>query len=205
MATNNRESNVQEESSPLLSKQFEENQKDAEKPAKALPEKSPTDVGHVNGGGNGCVWTADGLPLGHGSVMGEPMGRAQWDSSILACLGRNDEFCSSDLEVCLLGSVAPCVLYGSNAERLGSAPGTFANHCLPYSALYLIGNAFFGWNCVAPWFSYPRRTAIRRKFNLEASFIFSTSKCIRYCSLNFAYNMYITFGMHVVFLIVGLS
>ncbi|XP_068317683.1 cell number regulator 8-like [Pyrus communis] len=169
MATNNRESNVQEESSPLLSKQFEENQKDAEKPAKASPEKSPTDVGNVNGGGNGCVWTADGLPLGHGSVMGEPMGRAQWDSSILACLGRNDEFCSSDLEVCLLGSVAPCVLYGSNAERLGSAPGTFANHCLPYSALYLIGNTFFGWNCLAPWFSYPRRTAIRRKFNLEGS------------------------------------
>ncbi|KAM0956010.1 hypothetical protein ACFX2A_024838 [Malus domestica] len=82
MASNNRESNVQEESSPLLSKRFEENQKDAEKPAKASPEKSPTDMGHVNGGGNGCVWTVDGLPLGHGSVMGEPMGRAQWDSTI---------------------------------------------------------------------------------------------------------------------------
>ena len=174
MASNNRENNVQEESNPLLGKQFEEAQNDTEKPAKALPEtqspeKSPTEMGHVNGGGNGCAWTADGLPLGHGSVMGEPMGRAQWDSSLLACLGRNDEFCSSDLEVCLLGSVAPCVLYGSNAERLGSAPGTFANHCLPYSALYLIGNTFFGWNCLAPWFSYPRRTAIRRKFHLEGS------------------------------------
>lgn len=45
-------------------------------------------------------WTANGLPLGHGSVMGEPMGRSQWDSSLFACLGRNDEFCSSDLEVC---------------------------------------------------------------------------------------------------------
>ncbi|TQD89423.1 hypothetical protein C1H46_025066 [Malus baccata] len=53
MVTNNRERNVQEESSPLMSKQFEENQKDAEKPAKASQEKSPTDVGHVNGGGNG--------------------------------------------------------------------------------------------------------------------------------------------------------
>ncbi|KAM1126131.1 hypothetical protein ACFX2B_040848 [Malus domestica] len=53
MVTNNRESNVQEEPSPLLSKQFEENQKDAEKPAKASQEKSPTDVGHVNEGGNG--------------------------------------------------------------------------------------------------------------------------------------------------------
>ncbi|XP_021903767.1 cell number regulator 8, partial [Carica papaya] len=69
----------------------------------------------------------------------------------------------------LLGSVAPCVLYGSNVERLGSAPGTFSNHCLPYSGLYMIGNSFFGWNCLAPWFSYPTRTAIRRKFNLEGS------------------------------------
>ncbi|KAL2478947.1 uncharacterized protein Fot_47961 [Forsythia ovata] len=39
---------------------------------------------------------ADVLPL---SVMGEPMvHRAQWDSSICACLGRNNDFCSSDLE-----------------------------------------------------------------------------------------------------------
>ncbi|KAI8014524.1 Cell number regulator 8 [Camellia lanceoleosa] len=42
-------------------------------------------------------WTVDGLPLGHGSVMGEPLRRAQWDSSLFACLGRTDEFCSSDL------------------------------------------------------------------------------------------------------------
>lgn len=48
----------------------------------------------------GYDWTANGLPLGHGSVMGEPMGRSLWDSSLFACLGRNDEFCSSDLEVC---------------------------------------------------------------------------------------------------------
>ncbi|KAM2479888.1 hypothetical protein PS1_003587 [Malus domestica] len=59
-------------------------------------------------------------------------GNCHTNSSILACLGRSDESCSSDLEV-FLGSVAPCVLYGSNAERLGSAPGTLANHCLPYS------------------------------------------------------------------------
>lgn len=109
-------------------------------------------------------WTADGLP-----VADSMMERAQWDSSLLSCLGRSDDFCSSDLEVCLVGSVAPCVLYGSNVERLGSAPGTFANHCLPYTGLYLLGNTFFGWNCLAPWFSYPIRTAIRRKFNLEGS------------------------------------
>lgn len=61
------------------------------------------------------------------------------------------------------------MLYGSNVERLGSGPGAFANHCLPYSGLYLLGNSLFGWNFLAPWFSYPSRSAIRQKFNLEAS------------------------------------
>uniref|UniRef100_I1JPK2 Uncharacterized protein n=1 Tax=Glycine max TaxID=3847 RepID=I1JPK2_SOYBN len=46
-------------------------------------------------------WTADGLPLAHASVVGQPMGRAPWNSSICACLGQNDHFCSSDLEVFL--------------------------------------------------------------------------------------------------------
>ncbi|KAL3646757.1 Cell number regulator 8 [Castilleja foliolosa] len=109
-------------------------------------------------------WTADGMPVG------EPvMQRFQWETGLLSCLGNNDEFYSSDLEVCLLGSFVPCVLHGSNVERLGSAPGTFANHCLPYTGLYLVGNCLFGWNCLAPWFSYPNRTAIRHKFNLEGS------------------------------------
>ncbi|KAL1549456.1 Cell number regulator 8 [Salvia divinorum] len=62
-------------------------------------------------------WTADGLP-----VSESMMERTHWDSGLFSCLGRNDQFCSSDLEVCLLGSVAPCVLYGSNVERLGSSP-----------------------------------------------------------------------------------
>ncbi|CAH9131785.1 unnamed protein product [Cuscuta epithymum] len=114
-------------------------------------------------------WTAGGLPVGH-SVMGEPvMCRAEWDSGVCSCLGRNDEFCSSDLEVCLLGSVAPCVLYGSNVERIRSDPGSFSSHCLHYAGLYLIGSSCFGWNCLAPWFSSHSRTAIRRKFNLEGS------------------------------------
>ncbi|KAE8647386.1 cell number regulator 8 [Cucumis sativus] len=115
------------------------------------------------------AWTADGLPV-HGSVLGEPIGRAQWETDLCACIGRHDEFCSSDLEVCLLGSVAPCILYGTNAERVvSSTPGTFANHCMSYSGLYLIGTSFFGWNCLAPWFTYPTRTAIRRMFNLEGN------------------------------------
>ncbi|XP_030926822.1 cell number regulator 8-like [Quercus lobata] len=172
-----------EESSPLLAKQ--EQQEDGKKTTKLVEtnksdkvetkksDKVETDakapapaVGFVGG----YAWTADGLPLRHGgSVVGEPMGRSQWNSSLCCCLGRNDEFCSSDLEVCVLGSFAPCVLYGSNAERLGSNPGTFANHCSTYTALYLIGKIVFGWNCLAPCFSYNSRTAIRRRFNLEGS------------------------------------
>ncbi|XP_039013440.1 cell number regulator 8-like [Hibiscus syriacus] len=154
-----------QESSPLLSKQGGVEEDEKKKLNVNKSKEATAGVAEVGGFG----WTADGLPLVRGSVVGEPMGRSQWDSSLLACLGRNDEFCSSDIEVCLLGSVAPCVLYGSNVERLGSAPGTFANHCLPYSGLYLIGSSFFGWNCLAPWFSYPTRTAIRRKFNLEGT------------------------------------
>ncbi|XP_077239517.1 cell number regulator 8-like [Tasmannia lanceolata] len=117
----------------------------------------------------GLGWTVDGLPLRQGNVIGEPSARSEWDSSLLACLGRPDEFCTSDLEVCLLGSFAPCMLYGSNVERLGSIPGTFANHCLFYTGLYMLGNYLFGSNCLAPYFSYHSRTAIRRRFNLEGS------------------------------------
>ncbi|CAL5334798.1 unnamed protein product [Camellia sinensis] len=157
-----------DESNPLLANQpNSDDEKKAPKSAAAPPAKQSPPPPPAAGATYG--WTADGLPLGHGSVVGEPMRRSQWDSSLFACLGRNDEFCSSDLEVCLLGSVAPCVLYGSNVERLGSSPGTFANHCLPYSSLYLAGKYIFGWNFLAPWFSYPSRTAIRRKFNLEGS------------------------------------
>jgi hypothetical protein len=42
---------------------------------------------------------ADGVPV----VMGEPVTappRESWDTGVLSCLGRNDEFCSSDIEVC---------------------------------------------------------------------------------------------------------
>ncbi|WJX84590.1 Cell number regulator 8 [Trifolium repens] len=145
--------NHEEESSPLLQQQQQQ--------PKAEQQQTHQEVFHG--------WTADGLPMGHGSVMGQPIPRSQWNSSVFSCLGQSDHFCSSDLEVCLLGSVAPCVLYGSNVERLGSNPGAFANHCMHYSGLYVIGNSCCGYNAIAPWFSYTSRTAIRRRFNLEGS------------------------------------
>ncbi|GJN05741.1 hypothetical protein PR202_ga23402 [Eleusine coracana subsp. coracana] len=131
--------NHEEESSPLL-------------PAEAAAEKLPPAPAPAPEATKYC---ADGVPV----VMGEPVAahtvggvpRESWNSGILSCLGRNDEFCSSDLEVCLLGSIAPCVLYGSNVERLAAGQGTFANSCLPYTGLYMLGNSLFGWNCLAPW------------------------------------------------------
>lgn len=156
-----------EESSPLLLNEGTGHEKT--KPATKSAEDLPPEKFTLPEDGHSLGWTADGLPLGHATVVGEPLGRTQWNSGLFSCLGRNDEFCSSDLEVCLLGSVAPCFLYGSNVERLGSGRGTFANHCLNYSGLYLIGESFFGLNCIAPCFSYPSRTAVRRTFNLEGS------------------------------------
>ena len=44
----------------------------------------------------GC---ANGVPV----VMGEPVAAPpweSWDTGVLSCLGRNDDFCSSDIEVC---------------------------------------------------------------------------------------------------------
>lgn len=177
MANHDDKHDNHEESSPLLGRQVgEEHAKKAGEPTDVETEAvkaaaSPVEKAPAPGFGNviGYGWTADGLPLAPGSVVGEPMRRTPWNSSILACLGRNDDFCGSDLEVCLLGSVAPCLLYGSNAERLESSPGNFASHCLSYTGLYLLGSSVFGGNCLAPLLSYGNRTAIRRRFNLEGS------------------------------------
>jgi hypothetical protein len=53
-------------------------------------------VGKLAGEGE---WTAEGLPIGHISFVGQPV-RNQWSSDLFSCLGRGDEFYSSDLEVC---------------------------------------------------------------------------------------------------------
>lgn len=78
--------NHEGESSPLL-------------PTEAAGEKVPPAPAP-----EAAKYCADGVPV----VMGEPVGahsvggvpRESWNSGILSCLGRNDEFCSSDLEVC---------------------------------------------------------------------------------------------------------
>lgn len=49
-------------------------------------------------GGAAVGWAANDLPP---TVTGEPAPRAQWSSGLFSCLGRTDEFFSSDLEVCM--------------------------------------------------------------------------------------------------------
>ncbi|KAG5553712.1 hypothetical protein RHGRI_011562 [Rhododendron griersonianum] len=89
-----------EESSPLLSTHLpSDDDKIPTKPT-SVPPPAATSTKQSPPDGPAYGWTADGLPLGHGSVVGEPMRRAQWDSSLLDCLGPSDEFCCSDLEVC---------------------------------------------------------------------------------------------------------
>ncbi|XP_011624497.1 cell number regulator 8-like isoform X2 [Amborella trichopoda] len=92
--------------------------------------------------------------------------REQWNSSMFNCLGGVDnEFLSSDLEVCLLGAFAPCMLYASNVERMRS--GGYLGSCTSYALICLLGYSICGSNCLAPCITHPSRTNIRRQFNLE--------------------------------------
>ena len=67
----------------------------------------------------------------------------------------------------VLGAFAPCVLYGSNMERMYPAENVFRHHCLIYSGLYFLGVSLFNSNNLAPCFSVGSRIALRRKYNLE--------------------------------------
>ena len=71
-----------EESIPLLNNQAENEKQSNVVDGKAFAVVPPPQIS--------LEATANGLPLGHRSVMGESMGRTQWDSSLCACLGRND-------------------------------------------------------------------------------------------------------------------
>jgi len=82
--------NHEEESNPLIPAAVAAAPADEKPPQAPAPEAAK------------CY--ADGVPV----VMGEPVSahafgglpRESWNSGILSCLGRNDEFCSSDVEVC---------------------------------------------------------------------------------------------------------
>lgn len=88
MADDNKKLNHDEEANPLLHHHHHHQQQ----PPKAAEQPTQEELFHL--------WTADGVPIAHGSVMGQPIPRSPWNSSVCACLGQSDHFCSSDLEVC---------------------------------------------------------------------------------------------------------
>jgi Cys-rich protein (TIGR01571 family) len=111
-----------------------------------------------------------GLPVGPTPIstdVGVPVPPTPWSTGLFQCFGTGDEHFSSDLEVCVLGAAAPCVLYGSNMERLFPHSRVFADRCLHYSCLLFLGQILFNANNIAPWTSVGSRIALRRKYNLE--------------------------------------
>lgn len=112
----------------------------------------------------------DGVPVGPPStVLGAPVPRSPWSTGLLSCFGSCDEHFTSDLQVCVMGTFAPCVLYGSNMERLyPGEEGVSRHHCLMYSYLYIMGANLLNLN-LAPCISVGSRVALRRKYNLEGS------------------------------------
>jgi Cys-rich protein (TIGR01571 family) len=112
----------------------------------------------------------DGLPVGPAStVLGAPVSRSPWSTGLFDCFGSCGEHFTSDLQVCVLGSFAPCVLYGNNMERLyPGEDGIFMHHCMMYTYLWIVGANLLNVN-LAPCISVGSRIALRRKYNLEGT------------------------------------
>lgn len=112
----------------------------------------------------------DGLPVGDAStVLGAPVARSPWSTGLFSCFGDFGEHLTSDLQVCVLGSFAPCVLYGNNMERLfPGEDGIFMHHCMMYTYLWIVGANLLNMN-LAPCISVGSRIALRRKYNLEGT------------------------------------
>eukprot|EP00897_Mesotaenium_endlicherianum_P005019 jgi/Mesen1/4545/ME000232S03807 len=67
----------------------------------------------------------------------------------------------------ILGCYAPCVLHGTTRGRLDPSRNRFSSDCLYYGLLYVLGSTICKFNALAPCFSFPQRSEVRRKFNLE--------------------------------------
>eukprot|EP00245_Coleochaete_scutata_P004929 TRINITY_DN18012_c0_g1_i1.p1 TRINITY_DN18012_c0_g1~~TRINITY_DN18012_c0_g1_i1.p1 ORF type:complete len:276 (+),score=36.15 TRINITY_DN18012_c0_g1_i1:140-967(+) len=96
--------------------------------------------------------------------------RQPWSTGLFDFFFSGDEyFHGSDCEICVVGSVAPCVLVGTTMNRLRPEHGTFVNTCTAYAGLCIAGMTIFSSNWMAPLSTFPMRTAIRRSFNLQGT------------------------------------
>ncbi|XP_078148905.1 cell number regulator 5-like [Carex rostrata] len=91
----------------------------------------------------------------------------QWSSGICACF--------DDPHSCCLGTLCPCVLFGKNAESLGSgtASGSCTTHCLLWGLLAGVSCILTGGillvlmpGCTIACCASQNRRALREKYNL---------------------------------------
>lgn len=82
-----------------------ENEKKPSAVAEKKAESKPSAVVETKSSGGApppvpIGWTVDGVPVGDPTVV-----KAQWETGLFSCLGKNDEFYSSDVEVCEFFSI----------------------------------------------------------------------------------------------------
>ncbi|KAJ4782576.1 Plant cadmium resistance protein [Rhynchospora pubera] len=110
----------------------------------------------------------------------------QWSSGVCACF--------DDPQSCCLGTLCPCVLYGKNAEFLGSgtASGSCTTHCLLWGLLAGVSCILTGGvllvlmpGCTIACCASQHRRALREKYNLpeQPCNDYCTHLCCHMCAL----------------------
>ncbi|XP_014519993.1 protein PLANT CADMIUM RESISTANCE 10 [Vigna radiata var. radiata] len=109
----------------------------------------------------------------------------QWSSGICACF--------DDTQSCCIGCLCPCILFGKNAEILGS--GTFLGSCVTHFILWSVVNTacclltdglFLGLpGCLVSCYACGYRKALRSKYNLPEAPCgdFVTHFCCHPCAI----------------------
>ncbi|KAJ3686863.1 hypothetical protein LUZ61_016027 [Rhynchospora tenuis] len=110
----------------------------------------------------------------------------QWSSGICACF--------DDPQSCCLGTLCPCVLYGKNAEFLGSSTESVSctTHCLSWGLLAGVSCILTGGvllvlmpGCTIACCASQHRRALREKYNLpeQPCNDYCTHLCCHMCAL----------------------
>ncbi|XP_059428810.1 protein PLANT CADMIUM RESISTANCE 10 isoform X1 [Corylus avellana] len=121
------------------------------------------------------------IPMrGHGSD-----GPTQWSSGICACF--------DDMQSCCVGLSCPCLLFGKNAEFLGS--GTLIGSCMTHFVLWALFNSLCCLltdgvflplpGCFVACYACGYRRALRSKYNLQEAPCgdFVTHFCCHLCAI----------------------
>ncbi|CAM6124212.1 unnamed protein product [Calypogeia fissa] len=114
----------------------------------------------------------------YGTVQGGPALSARaWSTNLFDCCSCNEEeYSTTDMQICLLGTFAPCVLYGQNMSQLNPA-NSFFYHCCAYGALLGVSLAVCHTGYLAQWYAFPSRTTLREKHSLPGFGEFYSNAC----------------------------